>query len=91
MILQILIIEGETGSGKTTQIPQYLCEAVSELYRICYNASLASAWMTTVQNYDVYLDLFCIDTYSLLNSRITIMHACSDTLLLHVFCPPSHW
>lgn len=25
---QILIIEGETGSGKTTQIPQYLYEAV---------------------------------------------------------------
>ncbi|XP_042239234.1 pre-mRNA-splicing factor ATP-dependent RNA helicase DHX16-like [Homarus americanus] len=23
---QVLIIEGETGSGKTTQIPQYLCE-----------------------------------------------------------------
>ena len=26
---QILIIEGETGSGKTTQIAQYLIEAVS--------------------------------------------------------------
>ena len=26
---QILIIEGETGSGKTTQIPQYLYESVS--------------------------------------------------------------
>lgn len=25
--MQILIIEGETGSGKTTQIPQYLVEA----------------------------------------------------------------
>lgn len=25
---QILIIEGETGSGKTTQIPQYLRDAV---------------------------------------------------------------
>ena len=25
--VQILIIEGETGSGKTTQIPQYLHEA----------------------------------------------------------------
>lgn len=24
---QVLIIEGETGSGKTTQIPQYLHEA----------------------------------------------------------------
>ena len=29
---QVLIIEGETGSGKTTQIPQYLYEAVSELH-----------------------------------------------------------
>ena len=28
---QVLIIEGETGSGKTTQIPQYLAEAVSIL------------------------------------------------------------
>lgn len=27
--LKVLIIEGETGSGKTTQIPQYLFEAVS--------------------------------------------------------------
>ena len=27
ILLQILIIEGETGSGKTTQIPQYLYEA----------------------------------------------------------------
>ena len=26
---QVLIIEGETGSGKTTQIPQYLHETVS--------------------------------------------------------------
>ena len=26
---QVLIIEGETGSGKTTQIPQYLHQAVS--------------------------------------------------------------
>ena len=26
---QILIIEGETGSGKTTQVPQYLHHAVS--------------------------------------------------------------
>lgn len=25
---QVLIIEGETGSGKTTQIPQYLVEEV---------------------------------------------------------------
>ncbi|KAK7907501.1 hypothetical protein WMY93_016113 [Mugilogobius chulae] len=28
---QILVIEGETGSGKTTQIPQYLMEDVSQL------------------------------------------------------------
>ena len=27
--MQVLIVEGETGSGKTTQIPQYLYEAVS--------------------------------------------------------------
>lgn len=26
---QVLVIEGETGSGKTTQIPQYLMEEVS--------------------------------------------------------------
>ena len=26
---QVLIIEGETGSGKTTQIPQFLIDAVS--------------------------------------------------------------
>lgn len=27
MLKQILIIEGETGSGKTTQIPQFLVDA----------------------------------------------------------------
>ena len=31
---QVLIIEGETGSGKTTQIPQYLVEAVSNNYSL---------------------------------------------------------
>ena len=30
---QVLIIEGETGSGKTTQIPQYLHEAVSHFLK----------------------------------------------------------
>lgn len=28
---QVLIVEGETGSGKTTQIPQYLYEAVRSI------------------------------------------------------------
>ena len=37
---QVLIIEGETGSGKTTQIPQYLYEAVSSHY-LCYEPSHA--------------------------------------------------
>lgn len=36
---QILIIEGETGSGKTTQIPQYLFEEVlAALSRLLYAA-----------------------------------------------------
>lgn len=35
VIIQILIIEGETGSGKTTQIPQYLHEGVSILIYTC--------------------------------------------------------
>lgn len=34
---QVLIIEGETGSGKTTQIPQYLYEAVSNCRTLFFN------------------------------------------------------
>jgi len=33
---QVLIIEGETGSGKTTQIPQFLYHAVSYVYNRLY-------------------------------------------------------
>ena len=33
-VYQVLIIEGETGSGKTTQIPQYLYKAVSGHFNI---------------------------------------------------------
>ena len=47
---QVLIIEGETGSGKTTQIPQYLHEAVStitERYNIGNVGKTASMSMFT--------------------------------------------
>lgn len=37
---QVLIIEGETGSGKTTQIPQYLFEEVSR-YSVSFRAHSA--------------------------------------------------
>jgi pre-mRNA-splicing factor ATP-dependent RNA helicase DHX16 len=31
---QVLIVEGETGSGKTTQLPQYLYEAVRFIFAL---------------------------------------------------------
>jgi len=37
---QVLIIEGETGCGKTTQIPQYLHEAVRCLSFTCCRTQL---------------------------------------------------
>lgn len=52
-MLQILIIEGETGSGKTTQIPQYLkeggfCDSKIELTIAEYTASF-------YLDYDIYI------------------------------------
>ncbi|KAA3670913.1 pre-mRNA-splicing factor ATP-dependent RNA helicase DHX16 [Paragonimus westermani] len=45
---QILIIEGETGSGKTTQIPQYLYETVRcVLFVFLSNSSLCTTLMIT--------------------------------------------
>ena len=46
---QVLIIEGETGSGKTTQVPQYLHDAVRNyifcvLYPYPYNNGKYAAY-----------------------------------------------
>lgn len=49
---QVLIIEGETGSGKTTQIPQYLFEEVWQprpqlpLTRSCAGSTLSWGFMS---------------------------------------------
>lgn len=42
---QVLIIEGETGSGKTTQIPQYLQEEVSDSSLPELSVLLLSSWV----------------------------------------------
>lgn len=41
---QVLIIEGETGSGKTTQIPQYLFEEVSHYSVLPRAQPLSQSW-----------------------------------------------
>ena len=57
---QILIIEGETGSGKTTQIPQYLYEAVSEISYNCvhnYETYDASSLLAARGSYPFYKEI----------------------------------
>jgi pre-mRNA-splicing factor ATP-dependent RNA helicase DHX16 len=41
---QVLIVEGETGSGKTTQLPQYLYEAVSRRW-------VVYSWISSIQGF----------------------------------------
>lgn len=52
---QILVIEGETGSGKTTQIPQYLMEDVS-----AYHTRLLSVGVFLIGTFDSHL--FCLSS-----------------------------
>ncbi len=44
---QVLIVEGETGSGKTTQLPQYLHEAVG-LYLMTTSTLVVSSLRTAL-------------------------------------------
>ena len=52
---QVLIIEGETGSGKTTQLPQYLYHAVgiASSHRVIFTALSSSAVSIGALEYDL--------------------------------------
>ena len=55
---QVLIVEGETGSGKTTQIPQYLHEAVSVHVSLSLSLSVSLSISISVSvSISLYLSL----------------------------------
>jgi midasin (ATPase involved in ribosome maturation) len=54
---QILIVVGETGSGKTTQITQYLAEAGYTTYAVSYHCSVLNHMIETYFTDSFYLFL----------------------------------